>query len=103
VDSGRVRVYSRAAPEDVVGALFVTYTPSADIDVNEPVNFRIWPQGAEAENIEIHFGDGTVVRDYRPYAAITHKFKTSGLHIVTVSGIVGGLSVTQKVKVVVQE
>jgi len=103
VDFCRVRVYSRAAPEDVVGALFVTYTPSADIDVNEPVNFRIWPQGREAENIEVHWGDGTFVRDYRPYSAITHQFKTSGVHIVTVSGVAGGPPVTQKVKVVVQE
>ena len=103
VDSCRIRVYSRAAPEDVVGTLFVTCIPSADIDVNEPVDFRIWPQGSEAENIEVRFGDGTAVCDYRPYSAITHKFKTSGVHIVTVSGVAGGLPVTQKVKVIVQE
>ncbi len=102
VDSCTVKVYSRAAPEDVIGTLFVTYIPSADIDVNEPVNFRIWPQGGEAENIEVHFGDGTVVRNYRPYSAITHKFTNSGINVVTVSGSMGGLPITQKVKVIVR-
>jgi len=103
VDSCTVKVFSRAAPEDVIGTLFVTYIPSAGIDVNEPVNFRIWPQGREAENIEVHWGDGTFIQGYRPYSAITHKFTTSGVHIVTVSGVAGGLPVTRKVKVVVNE
>ena len=87
----------------MIGTLFVTYIPSAGIDVNEPVNFRIWPQGREAENIEVHWGDGTFIQGYRPYSAITHKFTTSGVHIVTVSGVSGGLPITRKVKVVVKE
>lgn len=101
-DSCTVRVYTRAAPEDLVGTLFVTYIPSAGVDVNEPVSFRIWPQGAKAENIAVDFGDGTIVRDYRPYSAITHTFRTSGPQIVAVSGVAGGLPVTRKVKVLVQ-
>ncbi len=103
VDLCRVRVYSRAAPEDVVGTLFVTYIPSAPVYIDQPVSFRIWPQGSDAENIRIDFGDGTLVRDYRPYSALTHKFQNPGLHIVTVSATAAGLPVTQKVKVVVQE
>ena len=103
VDFCTVRVYSPSAPEDAVGTLFVTYIPSAQVHVDRPVNFRIWPQGMGAESIQVDFGDGTILRDYRPYSAITHKFKKSGIHIVTVSGRAGGLPVTQKVKVVVEE
>jgi murein DD-endopeptidase MepM/ murein hydrolase activator NlpD len=103
VDFCTVRVYSQSAPQDVIGTLFVTYTPSAQVRVDQPVNFRIWPQGVEPERIQVDFGDGTIVRDYREYSAITHKFKNSGIHIVTVSGSAGGLPVTQKVKVVVEK
>jgi murein DD-endopeptidase MepM/ murein hydrolase activator NlpD len=103
VDFCRVRVYSRSAPQDVVGTLFVTYLPSSGVRVDQPVNFRLWPQGAEAENIQVDFGDGTLVRDYRPYSALTHTFQDPGLHIVTVSATAAGLPVTQKVKVIVQE
>jgi hypothetical protein len=103
VDFCTVRVYSRSAPEDSIGTLFVTCIPAGRICVDEPVNFRIWPQGAEPEDIQINFGDGTIVRDYRPYSAITHQFKDEGIHIVTVSGRAGGLPVTQKVKVVVEQ
>jgi murein DD-endopeptidase MepM/ murein hydrolase activator NlpD len=99
----RVRVFSRSGPEDVVGTLFVTYLPSASVRVDQPVNFRLWPQGAEAQDIQVDFGDGTLVRDYRPYSALTHKFQDPGLHIVTVSATAAGRPVTQKVKVIVQE
>jgi len=103
VDFCTVRVYSRSAPEDAIGTLFVTYIPTAEVRVDQPVNFRIWPQGVMAECIQVDFGDGTIIRDYRPYSAITHKFKNSGIHIVTVTGTAGGLPVTQRVKVVVEE
>jgi len=103
VDFCKVKVFSRSAPEDVIPTLFVTYYPSAEIYVDEPVNFRVWPQGMEVENVQIEFGDGTIVRDYRAYSAITHKFKRPGIHIATVTGTAGELSVTQKVKIVVQQ
>lgn len=102
VDFCKVKVFSRSAPEDVIPTLFVTYNPSAEVDADEPVNFRIWSQGMEAEDIQIDFGDGAIVRDYRPYSAITHKFKKPGIHIVTVTGTAGKLPVTQKVKIIVQ-
>ena len=118
VDFCKVKVFSRSAPEDVIPTLFVTYYPSAEVHVDEPVNFRIWPQGIEAEDIQIDFGpdqgwpshDGTIVRDYRAYSAITHKFKKPGIHIVTVTGTAvpsrdgraRTLPVTQKVKVIVE-
>jgi PKD repeat protein len=103
VDFCRVKVFSRSAPEDVIPTLFVTYYPSAEVYSDEPVSFRIWPQGMEVEDIQVDFGDGAVVRDYRPYSAITHKFKNPGIHIVTVAGTAATLPVTQKVKIIVQK
>ena len=103
VDFCRVKVYSRSAPEDVIPTLFATYYPSAEVYVGEPVNFRVWPQGMEVENIRIEFGDGTILRDYRPYSAITHKFNKPGIYVVTVTGSADNLPVTQKVKVIVRE
>ncbi len=103
VDLCKVRVYSRSTPEDIVPTLFVTYTPSRKVYVDQPVFFRIWPQGMEIEDIQVDFGDDTVVQGYRPYSAIAHSFKKAGIHIVTVAGTAGELPVTQKVKVVVQE
>jgi len=103
VDFCKIKVYSRGAPEDVIPTLFVTYKPSADVQVNDPVSLRIWPQGLEVEPIQIDFGDGKVIRDYRPYSAVTHKFATPGIHIVTVTGKAGSLPVTQKTKVIVAE
>ena len=124
VDFCKVKVFSRSAPEDVIPTLFVTYYPSilrsrlvlrsvlrrvaatakdesAEVHVDEPVNFRIWPQGMEVKDVKVDFGDGTVVQDYRAYSAITHKFKKRGIHIVTVTGMAGGLPVAQKVKIIV--
>jgi murein DD-endopeptidase MepM/ murein hydrolase activator NlpD len=103
VDFCKVKVYSRSAPESVVPTLFVTYKPSRDVRVDQPLYFRIWPQGLSAECIRVDFGDGTVIEDYRPYTSIFHAFKKPGIHIVTVMGTAGGLPMTQKVKVVVQD
>jgi hypothetical protein len=102
VDFCKVKVYSRSAPEGVVPTLFVTYKPSRDVRVDQPVYFRIWPQGLGAEDIRIDFGDGTMIEDYRPYSSVFHAFKRPGIHIVTVTGKAGGLPVTQKTKVIVE-
>jgi hypothetical protein len=103
VDFCRVRVFSQPTPEDVIPTLFVTYRPSAEVRVDEPVNFRLWPQGMAMEGIRIDFGDGAITADYRPYSAITHKFAAPGIHIVTITGQARNLPVTQKVKVRVQD
>jgi murein DD-endopeptidase MepM/ murein hydrolase activator NlpD len=103
LDFCRVRVFSRSTPEDVVPTFFVTCKPSREVGVNEPVNFRLWPQGAGVENIQIDFGDGAKIQDYRPYSALTHRFTKPGLQVVTVTGAAGALPVTQKVKVIVRE
>jgi murein DD-endopeptidase MepM/ murein hydrolase activator NlpD len=103
VDFCKVKVFSRSAPEGVIPTLFITYYPSAQVYVNDPVNFRLWPQGMGVENIRIEFDDGTIIRNYRAYSAFTHKFKTPGIHIATVTGTAGKLPVMQKVKIVVQQ
>jgi murein DD-endopeptidase MepM/ murein hydrolase activator NlpD len=103
VDFCKVKVFSRSAPEGIIPTLFVTYYPSAQVYVDDPVNFRLWPQGMDAENIRIEFDDGTIIRNCRAYSAFTHKFKTPGIHIATVKGTAGKLPVMQKVKIVVQQ
>jgi len=102
VDFATVRVYSKEKPEGVMPTLFVTYAPSRDIRVDQPVWFRIWPQGRDLSPIRIDLGDGRVVERYEPYATIVHRFKTPGIHVVTATAASAGLPVTQKVKVVVQ-
>jgi len=102
VDFCRVRVYSKSAPEGVLATLFMTYTPSLGIRADQPVHFRLWPQGKNAESIRIDFGDGSAVADYAPYSEVIHRFKKPGIHIVTASAISDGLPVTQKRKVVVE-
>ena len=99
----RIKVFSRSVTEGVIPTLFVTHTPADGLRVNEPVNFRVWPQGMPLESIAIDFGDGTVVADYRPYSAITHTFATPGLHVVTAIGKAGALPVTQRIKTRVRE
>ncbi len=102
VDFCKVKVFSRAHPEDVIPILFVTRQPARTLQVDEPVSFRIWPQGMPAEDIQIDFGDGTHMQGYRPYSAISHSFRTAGSHIVTISGQAGSLPVTQRLHVKVQ-
>jgi hypothetical protein len=82
--------------------LFVTHTPSRDVRVNQPVSFRIWPQGTDVGTIRIEFGDGRVIEGYKPYTTLVHRFPAAGIQVVTVTASAGSLSVTQKVKVVVQ-
>lgn len=103
VDFCKVKVYTRGAPEPVVPTLFATSIPTSGIRVDQPVSFRLWPQGGHIPDIRIDFGDGTVLEDYQPYSAIVHAFAEPGIHVVTVAGTAGALPVTQKVKVVIEE
>jgi len=102
VDFATVRVYSKEKPEGVVPTLFVTYAPSRDIRVDQPISFRIWPQGRQLGPIRIDLGDRRVVERYEPYTTFVHRFKTPGIHVVTATASAGSLPVTQRVKVVVQ-
>lgn len=103
VDFCKVKVYSRDKVEDVMPIFFLTYSPSRDIRAGQAVYFRGWPQGAEAAPpARIDFGDGTVIWDYAPYSEVSHSFQNRGLHIVTATTTSAGVSVTQKVKVIVE-
>ena len=103
VDFCRIRVFSNPVTEPFVPTLFVTYLPTGTARVGQPVSFRIWPQGGTVDSIQIDFGDGTQLADYRPYTAITHLFTKPGLHVVTASAVYEEMPVTQKVKIVVVE
>jgi len=102
VDFATVRVYSKDKPEGVMPTLFLTYAPSGRVGVDQPVSFRLWPQGRSVDAIRIDFGDGRVVEQYEPFSTLSHRFKTPGIHIVTATGSAGGLPVTQQAKVVVE-
>jgi len=103
VDFCKVKVFSKHQPEDVIPSLFVTYFPTDNIRCNEPVTFRIWPQGGTAESISVDFGDNTKVVDYEAYSAFEHRYAQAGIHQVTVSAHFGDIPITQKVKVVVSD
>ncbi len=102
VDFCKVKVYSRDKVEDVMPIFFLTYSPSRELRAGQTVYFRGWPQGREAGAIRIDFGDGTVIEDYAPYSEVSHSFRNRGVHIVTATTTAAGLSVTQKVKVIVE-
>ena len=102
VDYCKVKVYTNGAPEDVVPTIFMTYAPSEKVRVGEPVTFRFWLQGADKQqNLAVDFGDGGTIPDYMPYSSVRHSFDSVGIHVVTASTVVGGLPVTQKIKVLV--
>lgn len=102
VDFCKVKVYSKDKVEDVMPILFLTYWPSRGVRAGQTVYFRGWPQGEEADDIQIDFGDGTVVEKYAPYSEVRHSFQKPGIHIVTATTTAAGFPVTQKVKVIVE-
>ena len=103
IDFYKVKVFTESAPESRVPTIFMTYTPTNNIFVNQSVLFRFWLQGVRGESIEVDFGDGTVIKDYVSYSELRHKFTSPGIHVVTASGTIDGKSITQKQKVLVSE
>ena len=101
VDFCEVRVYSRDKVEPVMPTLFLTCWPSRDVRVGQPVRFRGWPQGAEADAPRIDFGDGAAVEKYRPFSEAVHSFEKPGIHVVTATASSAGIPVMRKVKVIV--
>ena len=101
VDFYKVKVFTASAPEDRIPTIFMTYTPTNGILVNQPVLFRFWLQGVRGEFIEVDFGDGTVINDYVSYSEIRHRFKSPGIHVVTTRSTIDGKSIMQKQKVLV--
>jgi len=101
VDFCQVKVYSRPTPEPAMPHIFMTYTPTQNIRVNQPVTFRFWFQGSGGGPMKVDFGDGTQVADYRSYTELQHGFKMSGIHVVTAQCETAGKPITQKLKVAV--
>jgi hypothetical protein len=102
VDFCKVKVYSKDKVEDVMPILFLTYWPSRGVRAGQTVYFRGWPQGEEAGDIRIDFGDGTAIEKYVPYSEVRHSFQKPGIHIVTATTTSAGFSITQKLKVIVE-
>lgn len=103
IDCCQVKVFSNERPEPVIPILFGTCLPAGTGRVNQPISFRIWPQGLQVEQIRVDFGDGTLRDEYRPYSAVSHTFRSAGNHVVSVTGSAGDLPVMQKMNVVVEE
>jgi murein DD-endopeptidase MepM/ murein hydrolase activator NlpD len=103
VDFCRVKVFSNSIVESGIPTLFVTCTPAGSVRVGQPVSFRIWPQGAGVEAIEVDFGDETRISGYRPFTAVSHTYFKPGVQVVTVAGRSHDFPVAQKVKIVVHE
>jgi len=101
-DVCRVRVYSAARPEDILPTLFFTVSPSLGVRPGDPVHVRGWPQGGDAGPIRLDFGDGTILRDYEPYADIEHRYEKPGLYLVTAVAGTAGRPAMEKIKVVVE-
>lgn len=101
VDFCQVKVFSAAGPESAMPHIFMTCTPTEDVRPGRPVRLRFWLQGKGAGPMQVDFGDGTKVDDYRSYAELTHAFQSPGIHVVTVQATVDGVPVMQKQKIVV--
>ena len=52
-------------------------------------------------NLTKRFGDGTIIDDYVSYSEISHRFKSSGIHVVTARSTIDGMLIVQKRKVIV--
>jgi hypothetical protein len=103
VDFSMVKVVTKDAPEGVIPSLFMSYTPTEGVRVDQPVTFRGWLQGESAGPVRIDFGDGSILSDYAPCSEVIHCFKKPGIHIVTALASAEGLPVMQNTKVIVDE
>lgn len=101
VDFAKVKVFTESSPEGSIPTIFMTYTPTNNVLVEQPVLFRFWLQGAEGKPIEVDFGDGTIIDHYTSYSEVRHRFKSRGIHIVTASSTIDGKPIMQKQKVIV--
>jgi murein DD-endopeptidase MepM/ murein hydrolase activator NlpD len=101
VDFCQIKAFSSSGPEKAMPHIFMTYTPTQDVRPDQPLTFRFWFQGDGAGPIEVDFGDGTRLADYKSYAEVRHGFKAPGVHVVTARCEARGKPVMQKLKVIV--
>lgn len=78
-----MKVFTASALEGRIPTIFMTYTPTNNIVVNQPVLFQFCLQGVTGELIEVDFGEGTVIKNYVSYSEICHRFRFPCIHIVT--------------------
>jgi hypothetical protein len=104
IDFCKVKIYPINGQLKGIPTIFMTYTPTMNILPHQPVQFRMWVQGADKKTpIKVDFGDGTIINDYKSFSKIQHKFKTSGIHVIAAVAKVNDLPITQKQKVIVKE
>ena len=101
VDFCQVKVFSKTSPESGTPTIFMTYTPTEEIRVDQPVLFRFWFQGRDPGPLKVDFGDQTRLDDYASYSEVTHRFQTPGIHILTAQCEAEGKPIMLKQKVVV--
>jgi hypothetical protein len=101
VDFCPVKVFSRADPEKALGHIFMTYTPTQDLRPDQPVTLRFWFQGSGGGPLQVDFGDGTPPEELESYAERQHRFRTSGIYVVTAQCQAEGKPIMQKLKIVV--
>ena len=101
VDFCKIKVFSRDLPEAVIPSLFMTCWPTRIVDVNLPVDFKIWPQGGECETIRIDFGDGSELDFDDASVEVSHQYQRPGTYVVRARASFAGLPVTSKIKLVV--
>jgi hypothetical protein len=117
VDFCQTKVYSKDKPQKRMPHIYMTYAPTADVRTGWPVRFRFWVQGKSTGpiivgsgdgrglsdyTIQVDFGDGTKVDNYREYSELPHRFQEPGIHVVTAECREGGKPIVQKLKVVVK-
>jgi len=101
VDFCKVKVFTAYAPQSSIPTIFMTYTPTNGILVDQPVLFRFWLQGVKDKPIEVDFGDGTIINCYLSYSEVNHRFESPGIHVVTAQSTIDGKPIMQKQKVFV--
>jgi hypothetical protein len=101
VDFCQIKVFSKAHPEKTLPHIFMTHTPAQDVRPHQPVSFRLWVQGQDGGRLNVDFGEGTHLADYRPYSELRHSFTAPGIYIVTAQCEANGRPITQRQKVVV--
>lgn len=101
VDFCQIKVFSRDNPEKAIPHIFMTQTPTQNIQCNQTVTFRFWFQGQKPSPIRVDFSDGTQVANYQSYSELPHAFTSPGIHIVTARCQLQAMPITQTLKVIV--
>jgi murein DD-endopeptidase MepM/ murein hydrolase activator NlpD len=100
-DFCQIKVFSKSKTEANMPHLFLTYTPTEDLQPKTPIAVRLWFQGANGGPISLEFDDGERISDYQQYTEVQHSFDLPGVRILTAQCEAAGNPITAKIKVVV--